>query len=96
MAAPSNERTIELLDLVDYGGDVLVMTTATAAPPGSRVAFSLTDDNHGAVASTIYRGKLVSLRKDPTGNFELKVRLHNMSRPQRELLEERIRRSTGG
>lgn len=86
MSVVSNEIELEPVELIDFHGDVLLMTSESAIPPGSRVLFSIPREKGGQGETAVFRGKLVSLRKDNLGRFELKIRLNSVTRLQRATL----------
>ena len=86
MSVVSNEIELEPVELIDFHGDVLLMTSESAIPPGSRVLFSIPWEKDGQGEAAVFRGKLVSLRKDSLGRFELKIRLNSVTRLQRATL----------
>ena len=74
-----NEKTLLVERFVRLDGDLLLVISGPAVPPGSRVVVPL-DQDAGAL-----RGKVVSLRPVDDG-YEYRVRLHGLTRQQREAL----------
>jgi len=71
----------------------LLLECDQAVPPGSRVVFDLPG---GVEPGAVCRGKLVDLRRSPSGPFEMKVRIHSATREIRAALEEISSGITGG
>ena len=94
MAGPQHERIISPLKVIDFAGDVVLVECRKAPPPGSRVRFEIPGED-GSGARPVYRGKLVDLRKTPSGAFEMKLRIHSASREMRFALEALVSGVTG-
>ena len=84
MARNSTERTLNATCVIDYHGDMVVLKCNTGLPPGSRVLIKLPVELARGVA---FQGKIVNLKKDGDDGFEVKVRLHNLSREMKDLME---------
>ena len=81
------ERHLETTVLIDYYDGMAVLSCPAGLPQGSRVRFGLPDDNAGA---RTFHGKIVKLKRLGDGAFAVSVRLHNLDKSHREILEKLV------
>lgn len=91
MKNETKTQTKDLLNtlLLDMKGDVITVSASNALPPGTRVSFTPTVENEQSPISL--NGKVVSL-KQQENSYQLVIRLHSLSRPDRECLELLIKK----
>ncbi len=87
MSSNITERPLETTMLIDYYDGMAVLLCPAGLPPGSRVRFGFSDDNEGA---RMFHGKIVKLKRRADGAFAISVRLHNLDKSHRELLEKLV------
>jgi hypothetical protein len=85
MSSNITERRLETTALIDYYDGMAVLSSPTGLPPGSRVRFEFPDDNEDL---RTFRGKIVKLKRRADGTFAVSVRLHNLDKSHREILEK--------
>jgi hypothetical protein len=73
---------------LDLSGEILTVRCSEALPQGSRVVLELGADD--ARRALQLGGKVVSVRAAGSGKKELGIRLHNLSREDREVLEKQL------
>ena len=81
------ERHLETTMLIDYHEGMAVLSCPAGLPPGSRVRFEFSDDNAGV---RTFHGKIVKLKRRADGAFAVSVRLHNLDKNHREILEKLV------
>jgi hypothetical protein len=63
---------------VDYQGGLLTIAASKPLPPGSQVKLELSLTK--SATPFLVQGKIVSISGRPNSGFEIKVRLHNLTR----------------
>ena len=86
MSSNTTEHHLETTMLIDYYDGMAVLISPAGLPQGSRVRFDLPDDNAGA---RTFHGKIVKLKRRADGAFAVSVRLHNLDRSHREIIEKK-------
>ena len=89
MSGNITERHLETTMLIDYYDGMAVLLSPAGLPQGSRVRFEFPDDNAG---DRTFHGKIVKLKRRADGAFAVSVRLHNLDKRHREILEKKSRR----
>lgn len=89
MQTDETVKRIERPAVLDFEGDKLAISAEAALPPGSRVEISLPTESGSEPLSLA--GKVVSSAPADNGSQRLVVRLHNVTRAQRSLLENLLR-----
>ncbi len=87
MSGNITERHLETTMLIDYYDGMAVLSCPAGLPPGSRVRFGFPDGNAG---DRTFHGKIVKLKRLSDGAFAVSVRLHNLDRIHREILEKLV------
>ena len=64
-----------------------VLSCPAGLPPGSRVRFEFSDGNEDL---RTFHGKIVKLKRLSDGAFAVSVRLHNLDKSHREILEKLV------
>ncbi len=84
MERNQTERTLVATGIVDYHGETVLLRCPQGLPPGSRVHVELPTE---LTDSLSLQGKIVNLKKITDGHYEVKMRLHNLSKEMKSLLE---------
>ncbi|MFO8072462.1 MAG: hypothetical protein R6V85_11365 [Polyangia bacterium] len=84
MSKAPPETHLENPTILDLHGDVATVLLAEPLPPGARVVLVFSSPVLSA------RGKLSSLRRRGDSGLAATVRLHDVSRSERALLEELV------
>ena len=87
MSGNITERHLETTMLIDYYDGMAVLSCPAGLPPGSRVRFEFPDDNAG---TRTFHGKIVNLKRRANGAFAVSVRLHNLNKSHRGILEKLV------
>ncbi len=84
----SHVRTIEDPVPVELRGNLLMVTSESPLPPGSRVRLSLTIPTRQSQMTL--QGKIVSISPQKKKRYGLSIRLHSVSREQVDALTQHL------
>ena len=89
MTIPSHPKTMSNPAMIGFSGNLLTVSATEPLPPGSRVELDLAlgDDTK----SLTLRGKVVSISSQ-AGGYQIRVRLHGLTREQIQALHEALSR----
>jgi hypothetical protein len=90
-AANKHSKHLNASSLVAFSGDLLVISSQTALPPGSRITLCFDKKIDFASEAPTLHGKIVSVTAEEDV-YQYFVRLHSLSRRQREMLTTATRK----
>lgn len=85
----AGERAVDVAAVVSATPDVLVVESASPAPIGTRVSVDLAPLGTLPPGEAPLHGKVIDVRREGAG-FRIAIRLHSVSKAQREALKAGI------